>query len=93
VAVAALGAAPVLNATGVLSMPRKAMFPGMITSSGDLMVLAIQQRGENLRSGETRLAVGETLLLQRSWAAPSSGHSETMRHACDNNKTCLGAGR
>ena len=46
-----------------------AMFPGMITPSGDLMVLAIQRRGENLQTSETTLAAGDTLLLQGNWAA------------------------
>jgi di/tricarboxylate transporter len=38
-------------------------FPGMVTESGDLVVLAVQRTGEEL-SGETVLAVGDTLLLQ-----------------------------
>jgi hypothetical protein len=46
-----------------------AMFPEMITPSGDLMVLAIQRRGENLQTSETTLAAGDTLLLQGNWAA------------------------
>ncbi|HVZ08682.1 SLC13 family permease [Rhodopila sp.] len=47
----------------------ESMFPGMVTSSGDLIVLAIQRRGETLRSGETVLAAGDTLLLQGNWKA------------------------
>ncbi len=43
-------------------------FPGMITEGGDLVVLAIQRAGED-RSGETTLAVGDTLLLQGDWGA------------------------
>jgi len=43
-------------------------FPGMVTESGDLVVLAIQRRGEEL-AGRTRLEVGDTLLLQGSWGA------------------------
>jgi len=46
----------------------EAMFPGMITPSGELIVLAIQRRGENLGPGEVRMAAGDTLLLQGSWA-------------------------
>jgi di/tricarboxylate transporter len=42
------------------------MFPGMTTESGDLVVLAIQRKGEEL-TGETSLAVGDTLLLQGAW--------------------------
>lgn len=43
-------------------------FPGMITESGDLIVLAIQRQGEDLRPGET-LAAGDTVLLQGTWEA------------------------
>lgn len=43
-------------------------FPGMVTESGDLIVLAIQRQGEDLQAGEN-LAVGDTLLLQGSWSA------------------------
>jgi di/tricarboxylate transporter len=40
----------------------------MVTESGDLVVLAVQRRGEHL-PGETVLAVGDTLLLEGSWGA------------------------
>lgn len=43
-------------------------FPGMVTSSGDLVVLAVQRNGED-RGGGTDLAVGDTLLLQGQWGA------------------------
>jgi di/tricarboxylate transporter len=43
-------------------------FPGMVTESGDLVVLAVQRRGEEL-AGESVLAVGDTLLLQGTWGA------------------------
>jgi di/tricarboxylate transporter len=43
-------------------------FPGMVTESGDLVVLGIQRQGEDLHAGET-LAQGDTMLLQGSWAA------------------------
>jgi di/tricarboxylate transporter len=43
------------------------VFPYQVTDSGDLVVLAIQRRGEDV-VGETRLAVGDTLLLQGSWS-------------------------
>jgi di/tricarboxylate transporter len=42
------------------------MFPGMTTESGDLVVLAIQRKGEELAS-ETEIAVGDVLLLQGTW--------------------------
>jgi di/tricarboxylate transporter len=45
------------------------VFPGMVTSSGDLVVLAVQRRGEEVGPGEVALATGDTLLLQGSWRA------------------------
>jgi di/tricarboxylate transporter len=43
-------------------------FPGMVTESGELVVLAVQRKGEDL-AGDTVLAVGDTLLLQGTWTA------------------------
>jgi di/tricarboxylate transporter len=43
-------------------------FPGMVTDSGDLVVVAVQRR-EQEQSGETALAVGDMLLLQGTWGA------------------------
>jgi di/tricarboxylate transporter len=43
-------------------------FPGMVTESGELVVLAVQRKGEEL-AGDTVLAVGDTLLLQGTWTA------------------------
>lgn len=43
-------------------------FPGMVTDSGDLVVLAIQRREEEL-TGETTLVAGDTLLLRGTWGA------------------------
>jgi di/tricarboxylate transporter len=43
-------------------------FPGMVTPSGDLIVLAIQRQGMDLTMGEP-LAAGDTLLLQGTWEA------------------------
>jgi hypothetical protein len=40
----------------------------MVTESGDLVVLAVQRKGEDL-PGETVLAVGDTLLLEGAWGA------------------------
>ncbi len=42
-------------------------FPGMITDSGELVVVAIQRGGENLAS--TTLRVGDVLLLRGRWGA------------------------
>jgi di/tricarboxylate transporter len=44
-------------------------FRGMVTSSGDLIVLAIQRAGHDLEDRETVLKVGDTLLLGGSWGA------------------------
>ncbi len=41
-------------------------FPGMTTDSGDLVVLAVRRKDEEL-AGETTIAVGDTLLLQGAW--------------------------
>ena len=45
------------------------VFQGMLTADGDLVVAAIQRRGEDLGEREVELAVGDVLLLQGSWAA------------------------
>lgn len=43
-------------------------FPGMVTESGDLIVLAIQRADADPPRGEP-LAAGDTLLLQGTWSA------------------------
>ena len=58
----------------VLIPPRSALvgektFPGMVTESGDFVVLGIQRGGENLDREPTVLAVGDTMLLQGTWDA------------------------
>ena len=50
-------------------MVGKPVFPGMVTPSGDLVILAVQRRGEDLGSNETVLAAGDTLLLLGTWNA------------------------
>ncbi|WP_280456421.1 SLC13 family permease [Nocardia cyriacigeorgica] len=45
------------------------VFPGMATSSGDLVVLAAQRGGRDLGSRPQRLEAGDTLLLRGSWSA------------------------
>jgi di/tricarboxylate transporter len=52
--------------SAAIGMP---VFPGMVTSSGDLVILAIQRQGEDLGPRETALAAGDTLLVQGSWDA------------------------
>jgi di/tricarboxylate transporter len=44
------------------------VFPYQVTDSGDLVILAVQRKGEDL-PGENVLAVGDTLLLEGSWRA------------------------
>ena len=44
-------------------------FPGMVTPSGDLIILAVQRRGEDMGPADTALAAGDTLLLQGTWKA------------------------
>jgi di/tricarboxylate transporter len=44
------------------------LFPGMVTDSGDLVVLAVQRGGADLTAGEALLA-GDMLLLQGTWEA------------------------
>jgi di/tricarboxylate transporter len=44
------------------------MFPGMITDSGDLVVLAVQRAGLDLEP-EDALQAGDTILLEGSWKA------------------------
>jgi di/tricarboxylate transporter len=58
----------------VVIPPRSAMieqpvFPGMITPSGDLVMLGVQRRGEDLGPHQTMLAAGDTLPLQGTWNA------------------------
>jgi len=43
--------------------------PGMVTSSGDLVVLAVERKGADQGPGDTILAPGDTVLLQGPWAA------------------------
>ena len=55
----------------VVVPPRSALigetvFAGMVTDSGDLVVLAVQRKGEDL-PGETELVLGDTLLLRGAW--------------------------
>jgi di/tricarboxylate transporter len=45
-----------------------AVFPGMVTDSGDLVVVAVQRNGEPV-DRETVVAPGDTLLLRGTWEA------------------------
>ena len=58
----------------VVIPPRSALvgrevFPGMVTESGDLLILAVQRRGEDLGPGKVVLEVGDSMLLQGTWTA------------------------
>jgi di/tricarboxylate transporter len=51
-------------------------FPGMVTESGDLIILAVQRAGEEIAAGDARssgggviLQAGDTMLLQGTWKA------------------------
>jgi di/tricarboxylate transporter len=47
----------------------QAVFPGMATESGDLVVLSVQRRGEEPAAPHVVVAPGDTLLLEGSWDA------------------------
>lgn len=47
----------------------RAVFPGMTTDSGDLLVLAVQREGRELATGTDALRAGDTMLLQGTWDA------------------------
>ncbi len=62
------------GAAEVVIPPRSAaigtrVFPGMTTSSGDLVILAVERRGQDQGARVTSLEAGDTLLLQGSWDA------------------------
>jgi di/tricarboxylate transporter len=44
------------------------VFPGMLSDSGDLVILAIQRHGKDVTK-ETSLAAGDTLLARGTWSA------------------------
>ncbi len=45
------------------------VFPGMVTDSGQLVVLSVQRHGEELGVNEVILKAGDAMLLQGSWDA------------------------
>jgi di/tricarboxylate transporter len=53
----------------------QSVFPGMVTESGDLVILAVQRAGETnaagvgIRDGGIVLQAGDTMLLQGTWKA------------------------
>ncbi len=59
--------------TEVVVPPRSAfigdtVFPGMVTESGDLVIVAVQRGGED-QEGRTVLGSGDVMLLQGTWDA------------------------
>jgi di/tricarboxylate transporter len=70
----------------VVIPPRSALigrkvFPGMVTESGDFVVLAVQRAGENMDREATVLTVGDTMLLQGTWDALDrqiDGHQDIL---------------
>lgn len=58
----------------VMIPPRSPMigqtvFPGMVTESGNLMIIGVQRQGNDLTEGKAELQAGDTLLLQGTWKA------------------------
>src|SRR6185436_12291324 len=58
----------------VMVGPRSALvgatvFPGMVGSTGDLVILAVQRKGEDLGPAPVELEIGDTLLVQGTWPA------------------------
>lgn len=45
------------------------LFPGMLTPSGDLVVLALQRAGQDVGPAGRVVAAGDTLLLEGSWSS------------------------
>lgn len=45
------------------------VFPGMVTDSGQLVVLAVQRLGEDLGPSEVLLRAGDAMLLHGQWSA------------------------
>jgi|SRR5262245_3389218 len=45
------------------------VFSGMVTPSGNLIILGVQRRGEDQGAEEMALSAGDTLLLQGTWKA------------------------
>ncbi|WP_025155384.1 SLC13 family permease [Leifsonia aquatica] len=51
------------------SMIGETVFPGMVTDSGDLVVLAVQRAGEAIEAQTIMLESGDVLLVQGRWEA------------------------
>ena len=53
------------------------IFPGMLTASGELVVLAVQRKGNDLGPKPVTLAVGDTLLVQGTWESIEANVTDT----------------
>jgi di/tricarboxylate transporter len=51
------------------SLVGERVFPGMVTESGDLVVIAVQRGGQDLGVEPVTLRAGDVMLLQGSWSA------------------------
>lgn len=51
------------------SLVGSTVFPGMVTDSGELVVVAVQRRGEALGPRPTLVSPGDSLLVQGTWDA------------------------
>ncbi|HEX5498107.1 MAG TPA: SLC13 family permease, partial [Thermomicrobiales bacterium] len=65
---------PEYGVAEVIVTPRSAYvgekaFPGMVTASGELVLLAVQRLGEELPAGEATIKPGDALLLAGRWDA------------------------
>ena len=65
------------------------VFPGMVTTTGELVVLAVQRHGEDIGPGETTLVAGDAVLLHGPWACdrgacgrPARARSSTIPSSC-----------
>lgn len=54
-----------------------AVFPGMVTSSGDLVILAVQRQGDDLGPSESVLSAGDTVLVQGTWDALEANEDDS----------------
>ncbi len=65
---------PEYGVSEVIVAPRSAyvgatVFPGMVTDSGELVVLAVQRLGEELPAGDVTIKPGDAMLLAGRWDA------------------------
>src|SRR5436305_1653168 len=77
-----LGSIAIVGLFGARLLPPRSgaigmkVFPGMVASNGELLILAIQRQGETLPPRETALTTGDTLLVQGTWDALDASHDD-----------------